>query len=100
MSKSTTWTEMDIELLAFPQRVIASARIGIRPDRDSVLDALARIERASVKFANSGDAYRLDGARSVLTMLKLGHMPHREDCISAVIILGDLMRECSAAEQA
>jgi hypothetical protein len=92
---------MDIELLAFPQRVIASARIGIRPDRDSVLDALARIERASVKLpANIGGAYRLDGARSVLTMLKLGHMPHREDCIAAVMILGDLMRECCAAEQA
>ncbi len=88
------------DLLELPQRLIAFARIGLRPAPADVETAIRHIERAQSALRSSGQsAVALDSARAALVSLRWGHLPSRDACISAVSILGSVMSADAAVEE-
>lgn len=80
------------ELLEFPQRIIAFARIGLRPSADDIEAALQRIDQAQSEMRLSRHLPTgLEPARSALVLLRLGHMPNKDACTRAVVALGHVM---------
>ncbi|MGC9225537.1 MAG: hypothetical protein ACP5E2_16630 [Terracidiphilus sp.] len=92
---------MHTDLLELPQRLIAFARIGMRPSPADVEAAIRHVDRAQAAMRSSGQsAAALDSARAALISLRWGHLPNRDVCISAVSSLGAIMALGSAMEDA
>ncbi len=80
------------DLLELPQRVIAFARIGMRPSPADIEAAINRIDQAQSQMRRIGrTSSSLDPAKAVLTTLRWGHLPRRNDCIAAVSTIAYLM---------
>lgn len=80
------------DMLELPRRVIATARIGVRPAVKDVEAAYRFLmdARRAMQF-DGRSAVALDNARAVLSVLRHGYMPHRDACISAVASLGSTL---------
>ncbi len=80
------------DLLELPQRVIATARIGVRPELRDIETASCQLIAARTALQQSGrSALDLESARVAIAALRLGHMPHRNACIDAVTALAKVM---------
>lgn len=87
------------DLLELPQRLIAFARIGLRPAPADVETAIRCIESAQSKLRAGGQsAIALDSARAALVSLRWGHLPGRDVCIAAVCSLAALMNAGAQVE--
>lgn len=85
------------EWLELPQRLIAFARIGVRPSRadlDAAMECLDQAQRALHQIGQS--AIALHPARAALVALRLGYLPRRAVCISAVASLECLLATAKA----
>lgn len=82
------------DLLELPQRVIATARIGVRPELRDIETASSQLIAARTELQRRGrSALDLEPARVAIAVLRLGHMPHRNACIGAVAALADVMTD-------
>jgi hypothetical protein len=88
------------DLLELPQRVIAFARIGLRPSPAEIEAAIRCLDQAqnSMRSAEQS-AVALHPARAALASLRWGHLPHRDVCISAVSSLGAVMALGESVEE-
>lgn len=92
---------MHNDLLELPQRIIAFARIGLRPSPADIEAAIRSIDQAQASLRGSGhSAIVLHPARAALVSLRWGHLPHREACVAAVSALGSLMAVGESLEDA
>jgi len=92
---------MHNDLLELPQRVIAFARIGLRPSPADIEAALRRLDQAESSMHALGHrAIGLQPARAALASLRWGHLPHRDACVSAVASLAAVMAQGAALEDA
>lgn len=83
---------MHNDLLELPQRLIAFARIGLRPSPADIEAAIMGLDQAQASMRHSGQsAIALHPARSALVTLRFGHLPPREACIAAVSALAAVM---------
>ena len=89
------------DLLEIPQRVIASARIGMRPSPADIEAALRCLDKAQAAMRRDGrTALALDTAHAALVSLRYGHLPQHEACIAAVASLGAVMASGMSLEDA
>jgi len=80
------------KLLELPQRVIATARICIRPAMPDIERAVVSLLEARKAMQNDGhSALTLESARVALSVLRQGYLPHRDACIAAVAALGTVL---------
>jgi len=92
---------MHNELLELPQRLIAFARIGVRPSPADIEQAIRNLEKARAEMRASGRGdLGLEPARAALMSLRHGHMPSQKVCISAVLCLGSVMSVGAVMEEA
>ena len=89
------------EWLELPQRLIAFARIGLRPAPADIEAAIRCLDQAQGIIHTCGQsAIALHPARAALVSLRWGHLPHRDVCISAVASLGAVMALGETVEKA
>jgi|GEM_PF-2448021 chorismate synthase len=92
---------MHNELLELPQRLIAFARIGVRPSHADIERAIRYLEKARSEMRAGGHGdIGLESARAALISLRHGHIPSQQVCISAVRCLGSLMSVGTVLEDA
>ena len=83
---------MHNDLLELPQRLIAFARIGLRPAPADIWVAIHNLDQARASLWSNGQStVALESARSALVTLQSGHLPSRGACIAAVSALGAVM---------